>query len=126
MKPQLLVVDDNVELCLMTAKLLQREGFDAEVCYNGEEAMDLIKGGNSYDLIITDLIMPKKDGVELITFVKDHSPETPVIVFSGGGITLSVHESLKSVEGLVSGVLAKPVDPGELIDMITNSIGECG
>lgn len=81
---RLLIIDDDVDLALSLKEILQTYGFSVEIAYNGREGIVMQKK-NQYDLIITDIIMPEMDGLEVIMWVRVNSPTTKIIVVSGGG-----------------------------------------
>ena len=89
---------------------------------NGEVGLGKINQ-SSFDLIITDLIMPHKGGIEVLLDIKRDHPQLKVIAISGGGRTssknyLSISESLGA-----NGVLAKPFSTVELIECIDRVLG---
>jgi len=65
--------------------MLEREGFDIIVASNGKEGMKLFEK-DPVDLVITDIIMPEKDGIEVILALRKDYPDVPIIAMSGGGI----------------------------------------
>jgi two-component system response regulator CpxR len=85
MKPKrtILCVDDNEQSLSIRKLILETHGYRVVTCSNATEAIErFVRGG--IDLLLTDLIMPGgPDGSELIAKVKQMSPETPAILFSG-------------------------------------------
>jgi len=77
-----LVVDDEPIIRDLLAHILQREGFEVAVAANGVEAMDLM-AQQKVSLVITDLMMPEMDGMELLVQVKDKFPGVRVILITG-------------------------------------------
>jgi YesN/AraC family two-component response regulator len=80
----ILIIDDEQPIRLMLRKLFESEG------YTVTEASDGIEGIKCYhenpaDLIITDIIMPEKEGLETIIALKKENPDVKIIVMSGGG-----------------------------------------
>lgn len=84
MKPKktILCVDDNDQLLSIRKVILETRGYRVISCANGREALEVFKRGG-VDLVLTDLAMPEMDGSELIEQIKQLSPETPAILFSG-------------------------------------------
>jgi DNA-binding response OmpR family regulator len=62
--------------------MLETRGYRVIACTSGEEALEVFRRGG-IDLVLTDLMMPGLDGNELVTRIKQVSPETPIILFSG-------------------------------------------
>ncbi len=84
MKPKrtILCVDDNEQSLSIRKVMLETRGYRVVACTNGVDALEqFTKGG--IDLVLTDLVMPGLDGHKLIEQVKNISPQTPAILFSG-------------------------------------------
>jgi len=81
-KKTILCVDDNEQSLSIRKLMLATRGYRVIVCTTGEEALEVFRRGG-IDLVLTDLMMPGLDGNELVTRIKQVSPETPVILFSG-------------------------------------------
>jgi two-component system, OmpR family, response regulator len=80
----LLIVDDEQRFANMLAKRLSLRGCHCEVCYNGQQALDLVKQKNFF-LILLDLHLPDIYGIEVLTRIKAISEMTPVIILTGHG-----------------------------------------
>ncbi|SKB15438.1 CheA signal transduction histidine kinase [Planktothrix sp. PCC 11201] len=80
---RILVVDDSITVREMTRKLLQNQGYDVDVAVNGMDAWTAIRS-NSYDLIVSDIDMPRMNGIELVKQIKQHPKfhVIPVIIVS--------------------------------------------
>ena len=74
----LLIVDDEKNYPPILSAVLEEEGFETLTANSGQEAMDILKHAD-VDLILTDMKMPKMDGIELLEHVKTQDPELPVI-----------------------------------------------
>lgn len=81
-KKTILCVDDNEQSLSIRKIMLETRGYRVVTCVNGKEALEIFQRGG-IDLVLSDLIMPELDGGDLISRVKDLSPETPAILFSG-------------------------------------------
>lgn len=84
MKPKktILCVDDNEQLLSVRKVILETRGYRVIPCSNSREAIQIFQQGG-IDLVLTDLVMPEVDGIELVEKIKAISPETPAILFSG-------------------------------------------
>jgi DNA-binding response OmpR family regulator len=81
-KPKkILIVEDEKSLADMLALSLKVSGFEVKNAYNGDEAIEILKN-ESFDLIMLDLIMPKKDGFTVLADMNAAKIKTPVIVSS--------------------------------------------
>mgnify|MGYP006295083797 CR=1 FL=1 len=81
--PNVLVIDDDKPLREMILQLLTREGIDAVGAVDGKEALKKLDE-QAFDLLITDIVMPDMEGLELITHLRKACPDLPVIAISGG------------------------------------------
>ncbi len=82
-EPQkVLIVDDDASIRDLLSQFLERKGFDHDVAENGKKALELLEDHN-FTVIITDLIMPQIDGLELLKIVKQSWPDVDVMVMTG-------------------------------------------
>jgi DNA-binding response OmpR family regulator len=79
MKKKLLIVEDEQNLCLLYKEELTKEGYKVAVAMNADAALKLIKK-QKFDLIITDIRMPVKNGIELITQIMALRKDIPIII----------------------------------------------
>ena len=107
---RILVADDNEQLCNVLQRTLTKRGYQVEVAFDGVEAVDKIEG-SFFDLLLTDLKMPKLDGMKVLKKAKEISPATVVIVVTAYGTVENAVEALR--EGAFDYVL-KPFDSDEL------------
>ncbi len=120
----LLVEDDNLVRDMLT-QVLQRASHTVTTATNGEEATDMLRT-ESPDIMITDIIMPKKSGITLISEVKNRHPNLEIIAISGGG-RLDPTGYLDLSESLGASVsFEKPIDNNALlmaIDLLLHGRG---
>lgn len=81
-KKTILCVDDNEQLLSVRKVILETRGYRVLACSDGRKALEKFKEGG-VDLVLSDLVMPEFDGVELIDSIKKLAPGTPAILFSG-------------------------------------------
>lgn len=91
-KTKILIAEDDPFLSKVVGATLQQEGFEVDHAKNGQEAIDLA-GKNKYKVILLDLIMPIKNGFDVLNFLKKEKIKTPVLVFTN----LSQEEDKKEV-----------------------------
>lgn len=111
---RVLVVDDNVDLAENIAEVLELAGIDVDVAEDGRAALECI-GKQSYDLVLTDMRMPRMSGLELVRALEATAPEVPVLV-----MTAYAHDD-KLDEVRTRGaleVLRKPVDLAHLTQLV--------
>ena len=81
-KKTILCVDDHEQSLSIRKLMLETRGYRVVTSTTGEKAVEIFSRGG-IDLVLTDLMMPGMDGNELVRHIKQQSPETPVILFSG-------------------------------------------
>jgi DNA-binding response OmpR family regulator len=104
---KILVAEDDRGLSYSLDTWLTLEGFEVITVYNGDEALNAIKR-NHYDLVITDIAMPRLNGVELISEIRKIKPDLPILVVSGK-LTPELQFTLGSLK--VQKILHKPIRP---------------
>ena len=115
---KILVIDDEEQLRDLLSQMLVRDGHIVKIACDGVDGMNMIKEFQP-DLVITDIIMPNKDGITVIIELLNISPGTPVIAISGGRRAVTASFNLESAELLgVKGILAKPFTRDELRKVI--------
>ncbi|MBK1695369.1 response regulator [Chromatium weissei] len=91
----ILIVDDEELFRVMLAEMVHREGYQARMAANGNEALHAISQ-QPPNLIITDILMPEKDGIELIAELSKRGSRIPIVAISGGRRTISTEFNLES------------------------------
>lgn len=81
-KKTILCVDDNEQALSIRKVMLETRGYRVMTCTNGQQALEIFQRGG-IDLLLSDLVMPGLDGAYLVKKIKEISPETPAILFSG-------------------------------------------
>lgn len=122
----ILVVDDHEDAREGLSDLLQEEGFHVLQATNGVEAMNSLDL-HAVDLLVTDILMPEMDGIELVRAVRKTHPEVQFVLVSGGGKLQSKSDfdylsTGKDITG-VEHVLRKPFQPRELIELVNQLLG---
>jgi YesN/AraC family two-component response regulator len=113
----LLIVNDDPQILKMLHQILEHEGYDVNEAPNGNQALRLY-WENPADLIITDIIMPEKDGIEIIIKLKRDYPDVKIIAISGGGrIDSELYLDMAKKLG-VQRTFAKPVERKQLLNAV--------
>ncbi|MBE6573577.1 MAG: response regulator transcription factor [Ruminococcaceae bacterium] len=108
---KILVVEDNTELSNLFCKVLTREGYTPLEAQDGQEALDILD--NEYvDLIITDIMMPRMDGIELVRELRDAKYTLPVLMITAKDTFADKQQSFNAG---VDDYMVKPVDVNEMI-----------
>ena len=113
---RVLVVDDERLLADTTAAILRRAGFSAKTAYDGFGALEMMASFHP-DYLLTDIMMPGMNGVELAIAITKIHPATKILLFSGqAGISEILEDSI--AKGFEFPLLAKPVHPTKLIERL--------
>jgi CheY-like chemotaxis protein len=116
-QPRILVADDDANIRASLDTLLTKAGYQVVQARNGVEAVRLWRDLDG-DLVILDLFMPDKDGIETIIELRAHSPGVRIIAMSGGGANqrLDLLQDMKLL-GAVS-TIAKPFTSADVLAMV--------
>ena len=107
---RILVIDDDAHIRALVQKFLVLDGHEVDTAENGAVGLQLA-GLNQYDLVITDVIMPERDGLEVVMELKQVSPQLKIIVMTGGGAKFNIDELLHMTNCMKADRgLAKPLD----------------
>ncbi|MGQ9636804.1 MAG: sigma-54-dependent transcriptional regulator [Thermodesulfobacteriota bacterium] len=106
-KKVILVVEDDLRLGASLCLLFRRKGYQTLMAGNGKEAFQLFQQ-QDVDLVVTDLVMPKMDGIALLESIKALRPETEVIVISGQG---TIEKAVQAMKLGAFDFIEKPIDP---------------
>jgi YesN/AraC family two-component response regulator len=121
---RILVVDDEETVREMVTKMIQPAGHEVIEATNGSEARDACNDG-PVDLIITDIVMPKKNGIDLIMDVKKNFPDIPVIAISGGGGITGRYDYLEIAKLVgAKNILKKPFSMADIRSAVDDIINK--
>ncbi|HZQ20045.1 MAG TPA: response regulator [Terriglobales bacterium] len=115
---RILVVDDERFVADTLVMILQREGHEAASAYNAAAALQKI---DSFipDCVISDVIMPGMNGIELCSIIEQKYPRCRILLFSGQASTNELLAKARD-DGHTWELLAKPIDPEELLEKLTS------
>ena len=120
---RILIIDDESQIRSMLRLMLERVGYEVMEAADGMEGIRQYRD-NPADLIITDLIMPNKDGIGMIIELKKEFPQVKIIAMSGGGVNRP--------EGYLDGAkklgatctLTKPIDRDKMLNAVKETLKE--
>jgi len=118
--PRILVIDDDPDMRALLEQTLKSAGHEVELAADGREGVAQYRA-NKADLVITDLYMPRQEGLETITELRKHFPEVAIIAVSGRDTALtmlSIAQKLGAME-----VLQKPFDVKVLLAAVDKALG---
>jgi PAS domain S-box-containing protein len=117
----ILVVDDDLGICQSLAELLEAEGCSVETAQDGAEGLEKL-GKGSFDLVLTDVVMPRMDGHELYCAIHARHPGLPVLMMTAFHYDKDHIIKRSRMEGLEGVVFKKPVDPERLRQVIAETV----
>lgn len=117
MAKHILLVEDTKVLAENIADILRMEGYDVTIAEDGEMALDHLKNA-SYDLVITDIVMPKLDGIAMVTRIREEASfaSLPIIILSAKATEDVLQQSKQIGANLF---LKKPCDTEYLLNSIS-------
>ncbi|WP_028317607.1 response regulator [Desulfobulbus elongatus] len=118
---RILVVDDEAQIRTMLTQMLEQEGYAVHTAENGEEGLALV-GRYSFDLVITDMIMPVKDGLKFIMELVRDYPDLKILAISGGGAIKA--ERYLTMAGYLGDIatLEKPFKRSAFLDLVRKQL----
>jgi DNA-binding response OmpR family regulator len=118
-KPTVLVVDDERLIADTMTEILKRSGFHALCAYDGQSALELAIQITP-DFVVTDVVMPKMNGVQLAIAIRKAMPTTEIVLLSGqAGISEIVERGRK--QGYAFELIAKPIHPEKLLQRLNQT-----
>jgi DNA-binding response OmpR family regulator len=117
-KMRILVIDDDAAVRYTLSRILTRAGHEVAVASDGEHGAAIFIADEP-DLVITDLIMPRQDGIETIAQIRRHSPGVKIIAISGGNRTMNIDGLAEALERGADDVIIKPFEPDDLLNRVS-------
>jgi two-component system NtrC family response regulator len=102
----ILIVDDEINYPLILSAVLQDEGYETLTANSGEEALEILENSD-VDLVLTDMKMPKMDGITLLEKIKEKDPQVPVMMMTAHG---TVEKAVEAMQKGAYNYILKPFD----------------
>jgi EAL domain-containing protein (putative c-di-GMP-specific phosphodiesterase class I) len=115
--PRVLVVDDDAPLRRASARILGAEGFEVVQAEDGEEALRILAAGD-FDVVVSDVMMPRTTGLQLLRAIRERDLELPVILMTGAP---SMESALEAKRHGALHYLTKPVESERLVSAVTRA-----
>jgi DNA-binding response OmpR family regulator len=113
----ILVIDDDRDLCFILQEVLRAEGYEVSVAADGAQGIALQRKQPA-SLLITDIFMPNKEGIETIRDFRKEFPGVPIIAISGGGRSQSPSSFFTAKELGAAIILRKPFEMSEFLKSV--------
>src|SRR5690606_18326841 len=118
MSNQILVIDDDQDLCRVLSNFLKKSKFEVDVAYKAEEGLNLLRS-NSYDLVLCDYRLPDMTGVEALQKIKVLNPDVAVVIITGYS---DVRTAVDTFRYGANDYVTKPLYPDELLVTVKETI----
>ncbi|MEC3964821.1 sigma-54 dependent transcriptional regulator [Flagellimonas halotolerans] len=116
--PKILIIEDDTAFCQMLQKFLTKNGFAVSVSYSIKEAEEYL-ASSTFDIILSDVRLPKGNGVTLLPQVKRESPKTQVILMTGYA---EVKTAVNAIKKGAFDYISKPFTPEEILSVIKDAL----
>ena len=115
---KILIVDDDPEILEVIAEILQQAGYDVDSAKDGRKAIRRIED-DFFDLVVTDLNLPKVDGMKILQYVVEQSPETMCVILTGYG---TIKGSVEAIKLGAFDYITKPVKSDEILIVVEKAL----
>jgi CheY-like chemotaxis protein len=122
---EILLIDDMAGVQSTVGKMLTRGGHRVTTADDGGKGIELLKS-RRFDLVITDVLMPQVDGIEVLMFARTLPQRPPIVVISGGASGLPPERAVLLAKHDADAVLAKPFAGAELLAVVDRLLGGSG
>ena len=121
-RADILLIDDEEALCTAAEKILIKEGYSVTCVHTATEGLETFvqQGAN---LLITDLMLPDSDGVDVLRRAKEARPDVEVIVLTGHG---TVEKAVEAMRLGAYDFIEKPLDRAQLLKAVAKAVGSFG
>lgn len=119
-KNKILIIDDDVDICLMLSRFLSKKGFEVKTCHNARNVSEIIKQ-EKFDLVFCDFRLGNMDGREVMMMIRAVSPETQVIIITGYS---DVKVAIDVIKNGAFDYIIKPLLPDEILSIIERALSE--
>lgn len=121
----ILIIEDDHHILLMIKRMLEPLGYEIKLASDGMEGMEMFRDFK-VDLVITDIIMPEKEGLEIIREMRRERPKLKIIAMSGGG-KISADNYLETAKIFGAEIiLEKPFTRKQMVSAVQDLLGDSG
>jgi len=114
---RILLIDDDADFCGLLQEIFAHAGYEVVVAHTGREGVACYEAA-SFDLVITDILMPEQEGLETIIALQRINPQVKIIALSGGGQTGQMHFLYVAAALGAQRTLRKPLTRQELLEVV--------
>src|SRR5690625_4122098 len=118
MKPRILIIDDDVDICFLLQKYLTKKDFKVDTAFSANKAFKSLKE-KKYDVVFCDYRLGDKDGLEVLQEIKEMHPKTEVIIITAYS---DIQTAVKLIKSGAFDYIGKPLVPEELVHLINHAL----
>ena len=120
---RILVVDDDPDIHSLLSASTKEMPWSLDAAYDGVEALARLTQDGPYDLVLTDICMPRLDGLELLERIQQTSPSTPVVVMTAQNTPDNI---VRAIRDKAFSYFSKPFSPDAVVEMINHALDAPG
>ncbi|MFC4263007.1 sigma-54-dependent transcriptional regulator [Ferruginibacter yonginensis] len=120
MKKKILIIDDDVDMCLLLSKFLTRNGYEVDTANAGNKGIAKFKE-NKFDIVITDFRLGDKDGKDILKEIKDIAPNTIVLIITGYS---DIKVAVDVIKMGAFDYITKPLIPDEVLNVLNKALDQ--
>lgn len=117
-RPKILLVDDEEDICELLGRWLGGNGYECAAASNGDEALRVLKSG-TFDLVLTDIMMPGMSGIDLLNIIKTVFPDVAVLMITAVD---DCQTGILAIELGACGYIIKPLDMNDILINVANAL----
>ena len=118
MKKKILIIDDDIDMCMLLSKYLTRNGYDADTAHTGAKGIAKFKE-NNFDIVICDFRLGDRDGKEILQEIKSISPATIVLIITGYS---DIKVAVDVIKMGAYDYITKPLIPDEVLNVLSKAL----
>lgn len=115
---KLLIVEDDVAFCTMLKTFLQKKGYEVSTSFSGNEAVLQIQE-HTFDIVLTDVRLPDRDGITLLDDIRVKNPKTQVVIMTGYA---EINMAVNAIKQGAFDYVSKPFNPDKILQIIENAL----
>ncbi|WP_405209237.1 sigma-54-dependent transcriptional regulator [Aquimarina sp. LLG6339-5] len=115
---KLLIVEDDVAFCTMLKTFLQKKGYEVSTSFSGSEAVLQIQE-HTFDVVLTDVRLPDRDGITLLEDIRAKNPKTQVVIMTGYA---EINMAVSAIKQGAFDYVSKPFNPDKILQIIENAL----
>lgn len=120
MKKRILIIDDDLDMCMLLSRFLTKRGYEADVAHNGAKGIQKFVEGK-FDIVLCDFRLGDKDGKDVLQKIKEINPQTIVIIITG-------YSDIKTAVDVIKlgafDYITKPLIPDEVVSVIEKALSK--